>query len=190
MRSQGSSLLVINPHKWLPIYTDEMIQMYSGKRRSDVEPHIYAIADESYRAMLQHRRNQTILITGASGAGKTESAKQVVQYLVTVAGRGSFKDRTLKEQMRQASVLLEAFGNAMTHANANSSRFGQFVRLHFDAAGLVSGVSIEAYLLDKSRVVEQRTGERSFHIFDQVMRELCTFLFAQGPSSGSFWGHS
>ncbi len=166
---QGLFLVVVNPYKWLPIYTDEMIQMYSGKRRTDVHPHVYAIADEAYRAMLRNKANQSILITGESGAGKTENTKKVIQYLATIAGKATSGGK-LEEQILQANPMLEAFGNAKTNKNDNSSRFGKFIRVQFNAGGVICGATIQTYLLEKSRVVHQGPGERSFHIFYQVTK--------------------
>ncbi len=163
----GLFLVVVNPYKWLPIYTEELIQYYSGKRRADVHPHVYAVADEAYRAMLRNKANQSILITGESGAGKTENTKKVIQYLATIAGKAT-QGGKLEEQILQANPMLEAFGNAKTNKNDNSSRFGKFIRVQFNAGGVICGATIQTYLLEKSRVVQQGPGERTFHIFYQL----------------------
>jgi len=163
----GLFLVVVNPYNWLPLYTDEIISMYSGKRRADVHPHIYAVADEAYRAMLRNKLNQSILITGESGAGKTENTKKVIQYLATVAGKAN-QGGKLEDQILQANPMLEAFGNAKTNKNDNSSRFGKFIRIQFNAGGVICGATVQTYLLEKSRVVHQGPGERSFHIFYQL----------------------
>lgn len=164
----GPSLLVVNPRKRLPIYTHEAMRFYEGKSRTQVPPHVFAVADEAYRAMLKRQRDQSILITGESGAGKSETAKTALQYLATIAGKAS-QGGKLEEQLLQSISLLEAFGNAKTPKNDNSSRFSSFVRLQFNAGGALCGASIEAYLVDKSRVVHQDRGERSFHIFYQML---------------------
>ena len=164
----GLFLVVVNPYKWIPIYTDEIIQIYQGKRRNEVLPHVYAVADEAYRAMVNGKRNQSILITGESGAGKTENTKKVIQYLATIAGKAS-QGGKLEEQILQANPMLEAFGNAKTNKNDNSSRFGKFIRIQFNAGGIICGTTIQVYLLEKSRVVHQGKGERTFHIFYQLL---------------------
>jgi myosin protein heavy chain len=164
----GLFLVVVNPYKWIPIYTDEIIQLYQGKRRNEVHPHVFAVADEAYRAMVNGKRNQSILITGESGAGKTENTKKVIQYLATIAGKAT-QGGKLEEQILQANPMLEAFGNAKTNKNDNSSRFGKFIRIQFNSGGIICGTTIQVYLLEKSRVVFQGKGERTFHIFYQLL---------------------
>ncbi len=164
----GLFLVVVNPYKWIPIYTDEIIQIYQGKRRNEVLPHVFAVADEAYRAMVNGKHNQSILITGESGAGKTENTKKVIQYLATIAGKATSGGK-LEEQILQANPMLEAFGNAKTNKNDNSSRFGKFIRIQFNAGGIICGTTIQVYLLEKSRVVFQGKGERTFHIFYQLL---------------------
>lgn len=163
----GLFLVVINPYKWLQIYTEEIITIYQGKRRKEVHPHVYALADEAYRNMLTDRRNQSMLITGESGAGKTENTKKVIQYIATIAGRKGGVGK-LEQQILEANPMLEAFGNAKTNKNDNSSRFGKFIRLQFNQGGVIVGTTIQSYLLEKSRVVGQGKGERNFHIFYQL----------------------
>ena len=164
----GLFLVVINPYKWLQIYTPEIITIYQGKRKKEVHPHVYALADEAYRNMLQDRRNQSMLITGESGAGKTENTKKVIQYIATIAGRSGGSGK-LEQQILEANPMLEAFGNAKTNKNDNSSRFGKFIRLQFNQGGVIVGTTIQTYLLEKSRVVGQGKGERNFHIFYQLI---------------------
>eukprot|EP01091_Cochliopodium_minus_P012120 TRINITY_DN35_c0_g1_i4.p1 TRINITY_DN35_c0_g1~~TRINITY_DN35_c0_g1_i4.p1 ORF type:complete len:1364 (+),score=604.46 TRINITY_DN35_c0_g1_i4:37-4128(+) len=164
----GLFLVVINPYKWLQIYTEEIITIYQGKRRKEVHPHVYALADEAYRNMLTDRRNQSMLITGESGAGKTENTKKVIQYIATIAGRKGGVGK-LEQQILEANPMLEAFGNAKTNKNDNSSRFGKFIRLQFNQGGVIVGTTIQSYLLEKSRVVGQGKGERNFHIFYQLI---------------------
>ncbi|KAL3101299.1 hypothetical protein niasHT_028055 [Heterodera trifolii] len=173
----GLFCVVINPYKMLPIYTESVIKAYIGKRRNEMPPHLFAVADEAYRNMVQDRENQSILITGESGAGKTENTKKVISYFAIVGAtqqaaekekKEGQKGGTLEEQIVQTNPVLEAFGNAKTVRNNNSSRFGKFIRTHFSAAGKLAGGDIEHYLLEKSRVVRQAPGERSYHIFYQI----------------------
>ncbi|XP_075035860.1 myosin-11 isoform X1 [Mixophyes fleayi] len=171
----GLFCVVVNPYKLLPIYSEKIIDMYKGKKRHEMPPHIYAIADTAYRSMLQDREDQSILCTGESGAGKTENTKKVIQYLALVASshKGkkditqgpSFAYGELEKQLLQANPILEAFGNAKTVKNDNSSRFGKFIRINFDVTGYIVGANIETYLLEKSRAIRQAKEERTFHIF-------------------------
>uniref|UniRef100_A0A671NXC0 Myosin-10-like n=1 Tax=Sinocyclocheilus anshuiensis TaxID=1608454 RepID=A0A671NXC0_9TELE len=175
----GLFCVVINPYKNLPIYTESIIEMYRGKKRHEMPPHIYAISEAAYRSMLQDREDQSILCTGESGAGKTENTKKVIQYLAHVASShksgtlGRPKDSALQgeleRQLLQANPILEAFGNAKTVKNDNSSRFGKFIRINFDVAGYIVGANIETYLLEKSRAIRQAKDERTFHIFYQLL---------------------
>jgi len=146
----GLFLVVINPYKRFPIYNPEVVEIYKGKRRNELAPHVFATSDEAYRSMLNDRMNQSILITGESGAGKTENTKKVIQYMAAVAGRTGGGGK-LEEQVLQANPILESFGNAKTTRNNNSSRFGKFIVIQFNAAGFISGASIDSYLLEKSR---------------------------------------
>ncbi|NXR68773.1 MYH10 protein, partial [Rhadina sibilatrix] len=170
----GLFCVVINPYKNLPIYSENIIEMYRGKKRHEMPPHIYAISESAYRCMLQDREDQSILCTGESGAGKTENTKKVIQYLAHVAS--SHKGRKdhnipgeLERQLLQANPILESFGNAKTVKNDNSSRFGKFIRINFDVTGYIVGANIETYLLEKSRAVRQAKDERTFHIFYQLL---------------------
>ncbi|KAM9313842.1 myosin-10 isoform 1-T1 [Pholidichthys leucotaenia] len=178
----GLFCVVINPYKNLPIYSENIIEMYRGKKRHEMPPHIYAISESAYRCMLQDREDQTILCTGESGAGKTENTKKVIQYLAHVAsshkGRKDhnipkylvpFKQGELERQLLQANPILESFGNAKTVKNDNSSRFGKFIRINFDVTGYIVGANIETYLLEKSRAIRQAKDERTFHIFYQLL---------------------
>ncbi|NXR80030.1 MYH9 protein, partial [Pycnonotus jocosus] len=163
----GLFCVVINPYKNLPIYSEEIVEMYKGKKRHEMPPHIYAITDTAYRSMMQDREDQSILCTGESGAGKTENTKKVIQYLAHVASsHKSKKDQgELERQLLQANPILEAFGNAKTVKNDNSSRFGKFIRINFDVNGYIVGANIETYLMEKSRAIRQAKEERTFHIF-------------------------
>ncbi|KRY78775.1 Myosin heavy chain, non-muscle [Trichinella pseudospiralis] len=172
----GLFCVVINPYEKLPIYTESIIEMYKGQKRHEVPPHVFAIADTAYRNMLQERDDQSILCTGESGAGKTENTKKVIQYLTYVAGTsrtsksGTSQAGELEQQLLQANPILEAFGNAKTVKNDNSSRFGKFIRINFDMSGFICGANIESYLLEKSRANRQAKDERSFHIFYQFLQ--------------------
>ncbi|XP_014893063.1 myosin-9a isoform X2 [Poecilia latipinna] len=179
----GLFCVVINPYKNLPIYSEEIVNMYKGKKRHEMPPHIYAITDTAYRSMMQDREDQSILCTGESGAGKTENTKKVIQYLAHVASSSKFKkdQGELEKQLLQANPILEAFGNAKTVKNDNSSRFGKFIRINFDVNGYIVGANIETYLLEKSRAIRQAKEERTFHIFyymltgagDKMRSDLC-----------------
>merc|ERR550534_496340 len=175
----GLFCVVVNPYKRLPIYTEKIIEIYKGKKRHEVPPHVFAITDSAYRSMLQDREDQSILCTGESGAGKTENTKKVIQYLAYVAASKPkssavthtdvFNIGELEQQLLQANPILEAFGNAKTVKNDNSSRFGKFIRINFDASGYIAGANIETYLLEKARIIRQAGDERSFHIFYQLL---------------------
>ncbi|XP_053242254.1 myosin-15 isoform X1 [Podarcis raffonei] len=174
----GLFCVTINPYKWLPVYKTEVVSAYKGKRRSEAPPHIFSIADNAYHDMLRNRENQSMLITGESGAGKTVNTKRVIQYFATVAAIGEPGKKnqpatktggTLEDQIIQANPALEAFGNAKTLRNDNSSRFGKFIRIHFGTTGKLSSADIEIYLLEKSRVIFQQPGERDYHIFYQIL---------------------
>ncbi|XP_030361702.1 myosin heavy chain, skeletal muscle, adult-like isoform X1 [Strigops habroptila] len=174
----GLFCVTINPYKWLPVYNPEVVLAYRGKKRQEAPPHIFSISDNAYQFMLTDRENQSILITGESGAGKTVNTKRVIQYFATIAASGDKKKEeqtsgkmqgTLEDQIISANPLLEAFGNAKTVRNDNSSRFGKFIRIHFGATGKLASADIETYLLEKSRVTFQLKAERSYHIFYQIM---------------------
>ncbi|NXY09886.1 MYSS protein, partial [Pteruthius melanotis] len=174
----GLFCVTVNPYKWLPVYNPEVVLAYRGKKRQEAPPHIFSISDNAYQSMLTDRENQSILITGESGAGKTVNTKRVIQYFATIAASGDKKKEehasgkmqgTLEDQIISANPLLEAFGNAKTVRNDNSSRFGKFIRIHFGATGKLASADIETYLLEKSRVTFQLKAERSYHIFYQIM---------------------
>ncbi|XP_069700198.1 myosin heavy chain, muscle isoform X4 [Periplaneta americana] len=182
----GLFCVAINPYKRYPVYTNRCAKLYRGKRRNEVPPHIFAISDGAYVNMLTNRENQSMLITGESGAGKTENTKKVIAYFATVGASqkkedpGAQKKGSLEDQVVQTNPVLEAFGNAKTVRNDNSSRFGKFIRIHFGPSGKLAGADIETYLLEKARVISQQSLERSYHIFYQMMsgsvtglKELC-----------------
>ncbi|XP_035580465.1 myosin-2 [Zalophus californianus] len=173
----GLFCVTVNPYKWLPVYNPEVVGAYRGKKRQEAPPHIFSISDNAYQFMLTDRENQSILITGESGAGKTVNTKRVIQYFATIAVTGDKKKEevtsgkmqgTLEDQIISANPLLEAFGNAKTVRNDNSSRFGKFIRIHFGTTGKLASADIETYLLEKSRVTFQLKAERSYHIFYQI----------------------
>uniref|UniRef100_A0A671SG96 Myosin-6 n=1 Tax=Sinocyclocheilus anshuiensis TaxID=1608454 RepID=A0A671SG96_9TELE len=173
----GLFCVTVNPYKWLPVYNQEVVVAYRGKKRSEAPPHIFSISDNAYQYMLTDRENQSILITGESGAGKTVNTKRVIQYFASIAAGGSAKKDgsekkgTLEDQIIQANPALEAFGNAKTIRNDNSSRFGKFIRIHFGASGKLASADIETYLLEKSRVTFQLKAERDYHIFYQILSQ-------------------
>ncbi|CEJ60204.1 Putative Myosin heavy chain [Penicillium brasilianum] len=173
----GLFLVTINPYCPLPIYTNEYVKMYKGRGREETRPHIFAMADEAFRNLVEEGENQSILVTGESGAGKTENTKKVIQYLAAVAtsdtpyGRSGTKQLSnLSQQILRANPILEAFGNAQTVRNHNSSRFGKFIRIEFSRSGQICGAWIDWYLLEKSRVVKPNSNERNYHIFYQLLQ--------------------
>ncbi|KAJ8367014.1 hypothetical protein AAFF_G00333880 [Aldrovandia affinis] len=172
----GLFWVTVNPYKWLPVYDTVVVTAYRGKKRIEAPPHIFSISDNAYQFMLTDRENQSVLITGESGAGKTVNTKRVIQYFATVAVAGGKKEQvagkiqgSLEDQIIAANPLLEAYGNAKTVRNDNSSRFGKFIRIHFGTTGKLASADIETYLLEKSRVTFQLSAERSYHIFYQLM---------------------
>uniref|UniRef100_A0A8C2KX91 Myosin motor domain-containing protein n=1 Tax=Cyprinus carpio TaxID=7962 RepID=A0A8C2KX91_CYPCA len=172
----GLFCATVNPYKWLPVYDAEVVAAYRGKKRMEAPPHIFSVSDNAYQAMLTDRENQSVLITGESGAGKTVNTKRVIQYFATVAVHGDKKKESsskmqgsLEDQIIAANPLLEAYGNAKTVRNDNSSRFGKFIRIHFGTSGKLASADIETYLLEKSRVTFQLPDERVYHIFYQMM---------------------
>merc|ERR1712066_588786 len=169
----GLFCIVVNPYKRYPIYTATCVKLYLGKRRNEVPPHLWAITETAYRNMLTNSKNQSMLITGESGAGKTENTKKVIAYLAQVAAtakKGAEKKVSLEDQIVATNPILESYGNAKTSRNDNSSRFGKFIRIHFNGAGKLAGCDIESYLLEKSRITQQQEVERSYHIFYQMLQ--------------------
>jgi myosin heavy subunit len=188
----GLFCVVINPYRRLPIYTPNVVSKYRGKRKTEMPPHLFAVADNAYQAMVMNRENQSCLITGESGAGKTENTKKVIAYFAMVAAaqaaEGAGACGSLEDQIVQTNPVLEAYGNAKTVRNNNSSRFGKFIRIHFGTSGKIAGADIETYLLEKSRVTYQMPGvERNYHIFYWLLSgafpEYKTkFLFDEDPA--------
>ncbi|XP_058622084.1 myosin-7-like isoform X1 [Onychostoma macrolepis] len=201
----GLFCVTVNPYKFLPVYNQEVVNAYRGKKRSEAPPHIFSISDNAYQYMLSDRENQSVLITGESGAGKTVNTKKVIQYFASIAAvttgkkdASAEKKGTLEDQIIQCNPALEAFGNAKTIRNDNSSRFvsvvhigvvilywfhdilyehvmlclqGKFIRIHFGVSGKLSSADIETYLLEKSRVTFQLKAERDYHIFYQILSQ-------------------
>ncbi|XP_026356001.1 unconventional myosin-Ia [Ursus arctos] len=164
----GNVLISVNPYQQLPIYGPEFIAKYRDYTFYELQPHIYALANVAYQSLRDRDRDQCILITGESGAGKTEASKLVMSYVAAVCGKGE-QVNSVKEQLLQSNPVLEAFGNAKTIRNNNSSRFGKYMDIEFDFKGSPLGGVITNYLLEKSRVVKQLEGERNFHIFYQLL---------------------
>ncbi|KAJ3695578.1 hypothetical protein LUZ60_000955 [Juncus effusus] len=182
----GTILIAVNPFTKLPhLYNEYMMEQYKGVRLGDLSPHVFAVADSSYRAMMSEERSQSILVSGESGAGKTETTKLIMQYLTFVGGRASTDHRSVEQQVLESNPLLEAFGNAKTVRNDNSSRFGKFVEIQFDASGRISGAAIRTYLLERSRLVQITNPERNFHCFYQLCAsQTCVEKYKLGDPSG------
>ncbi|CAL4079781.1 unnamed protein product [Meganyctiphanes norvegica] len=177
----GLFCIAVNPYKRYPIYTDRAAKIYIGKRRNEVPPHIFAISEGAFQGMCQNHENQSMLITGESGAGKTENTKKVIAYFACVGAstkkrKPGQKETNLEDQIVQTNPMLEAFGNAKTTRNDNSSRFGKFIRIHFGPSSKLAGADIEQYLLEKARVVSQGKMERSYHIFYEMMSDQIKYI--------------
>eukprot|EP00043_Microstomoeca_roanoka_P013204 m.129196 g.129196 ORF g.129196 m.129196 type:complete len:1070 (+) comp15693_c0_seq1:90-3299(+) len=163
----GPVLISVNPFKYMTYFTEKEIDMYQGAAIYENPPHVYALTDDCYRNMLIDSENQCVIISGESGAGKTVSAKYIMGYLAKVSGGGQDIQR-VKDVILESNPLLEAFGNAKTVRNNNSSRFGKYIEIQFSRAGQPDGGKISNFLLEKSRVVSQNPQERNFHIFYQL----------------------
>ncbi|KAK9725567.1 hypothetical protein RND81_05G153800 [Saponaria officinalis] len=162
----GNILIAVNPFQRLPhLYDGGMMGKYKGAALGDLSPHPFAIADAAYRLMIQEGISQSILVSGESGAGKTESTKSLMQYLAYMGGRADVEGRSVEQQVLESNPVLEAFGNAKTVRNNNSSRFGKFVEIQFDQRGRISGAAIRTYLLERSRVCQVSDPERNYHCF-------------------------
>jgi len=197
----GLFCICINPYKWLMVYTPIMRSFYRNKRRNEAPPHLYAIADGALQLLEMESKNQSSLITGESGAGKTENTKKVLQYYaLNCADPNAAKSKasqgenagSLEEQIIQANPPLEAYGNAKTVRNNNSSRFGKFIRIHFGSNLKIASADIETYLLEKSRITFQLEIERNYHIFYQIMTDaypkyhpMC--LLGESPHPGDYF---
>ncbi|KAF8643980.1 hypothetical protein HU200_066619 [Digitaria exilis] len=162
----GNILIAVNPFQRLPhVYNNHMMGIYKGAEFGELSPHPFAIADRSYRLMINDRISQAILVSGESGAGKTESTKSLMQYLAFMGGKAQAEGRSVQQQILESNPVLEAFGNAKTVRNNNSSRFGKFVEIQFDENGKISGAAIRTYLLERSRVCQISDPERNYHCF-------------------------
>ena len=166
----GHVLVSVNPFRDLGIYTDAVLDSYRGRNRLEVPPHVFAVAESSYYNMKAYHENQCVIISGESGAGKTEAAKRLMQYIASVSGGSDSSIQKTKDMVLATNPLLESFGNAKTLRNNNSSRFGKYLELEFNQQGEPVGAKITNYLLEKSRVVGQITNERNFHIFYQFTK--------------------
>uniref|UniRef100_A0AAQ6IMS5 Myosin VB n=1 Tax=Anabas testudineus TaxID=64144 RepID=A0AAQ6IMS5_ANATE len=162
----GIVLVAINPYEQLHIYGEEVINAYSGQNMGDMDPHIFAVAEEAYKQMARDERNQSIIVSGESGAGKTVSAKYAMRYFATVGG--SSNDTNVEEKVMASSPIMEAIGNAKTTRNDNSSRFGKYIQIGFSRNYHIIGANMRTYLLEKSRVVFQAEDERNYHVFYQL----------------------
>ncbi|XP_020564813.1 unconventional myosin-VIIa-like isoform X2 [Oryzias latipes] len=171
----GSILVAVNPYQLLPIYTADHIRLYTNKKIGEMPPHIFAIADNCYFNMQRNNKDQCCIISGESGAGKTESTKLILQFLAAISGQHSW----IEQQVLEATPILEAFGNAKTIRNDNSSRFGKYIDIHFNKRGAIEGAKIEQYLLEKSRVCRQAPDERNYHVFYCMLKGMAPEMKAK-----------
>ncbi|XP_077202885.1 unconventional myosin-Vb isoform X2 [Paroedura picta] len=162
----GIVLVAINPYEQLPIYGQDVIYAYSGQNMGDMDPHIFAVAEEAYKQMARDEKNQSIIVSGESGAGKTVSAKYAMRFFASVGGSSS--ETNIEEKVLASSPIMESIGNAKTTRNDNSSRFGKYIQIGFDKRYHIIGANMRTYLLEKSRVVFQAEDERNYHIFYQL----------------------
>ncbi|CAK4033640.1 probable Myosin-1 [Lecanosticta acicola] len=190
----GHVLVSVNPFRDLGIYTDQVLHSYQGKNRLEMPPHVFAIAESMYYNMKAYHENQCVIISGESGAGKTEAAKRIMQYIASVSGSTNSQIQEIKDMVLATNPLLESFGNAKTLRNNNSSRFGKYLEIQFNAQGEPVGANINNYLLEKSRVVGQIKDERNFHIFYQFTKaasqEHRTNFGVQQPQTYSYTSKS
>ncbi|KAG7396124.1 hypothetical protein PHYBOEH_002779 [Phytophthora boehmeriae] len=163
----GAICIAVNPYQWLDLYGKELYQQYLDQPRDSLPPHPFALSATSYVDMKRTQVDQSILVSGESGAGKTETVKIMMNHLASISGGGQQGTKVI-DQVLKSNPLLESFGNAKTKRNDNSSRFGKFAQLQFDSVGQLVGALCETYLLEKSRVVGQAEGERNYHIFYQI----------------------
>ncbi|CAI9100665.1 OLC1v1037811C1 [Oldenlandia corymbosa var. corymbosa] len=162
----GNILIAVNPFQKIPhLYDSHMMEQYKGAGFGELSPHVFAIADVSYRQMINEGKSNSILVSGESGAGKTETTKMLMRYLAYLGGRSGVEGRTVEQQVLESNPVLEAFGNAKTVRNNNSSRFGKFVEIQFDKSGRISGAAVRTYLLERSRVCQISSPERNYHCF-------------------------
>ncbi|KAH9424357.1 Unconventional myosin-IXb [Dermatophagoides pteronyssinus] len=169
----GSILIAVNPFTFYPIYNPKYVQLYQNRRLGDLPPHIFAIADAAYQSMLRKRTNQCIVISGESGSGKTESTNLLLHHLTALSQKGTH-GTGVEQTILGAGPVLEAFGNAKTKFNNNSSRFGKFIQVNYKENGAVHGALVQKYLLEKSRIVSQVKNERNYHVFYYLLDGLST----------------
>ncbi|KAJ8004412.1 hypothetical protein DPEC_G00135450 [Dallia pectoralis] len=197
----GSILAAVNPYKLISgLYSPAVVDQYSKHHLGELPPHIFAVANECYRCLWKRHDSQCVLISGESGAGKTESTKLLLQFLSVMSQNSggtppSEKTTRVEQAIIQSSPIMEAFGNAKTVYNNNSSRFGKFIQLHFSQSGNIQGGCITDYLLEKNRVVRQNPGERNYHIFYSLLagadRDLREFYFlSAGPGAYHYLSQS
>ncbi|KAJ1920248.1 class II myosin [Mycoemilia scoparia] len=188
----GNVLISVNPFKDLGIYTNEILQSYRGKNKLELPPHVFAIAEDAFKNMLAYKENQCVIISGESGAGKTEAAKKIMQYIAAVSGgeNNSSSITKIKDMVLATNPLLESFGCAKTLRNNNSSRHGKYLEIMFNFQGAPVGALITNYLLEKNRVVSQTRDERNFHIFYQFTKaasqEYRDMFGISGPENYSY----
>uniref|UniRef100_A0A183CYB6 Myosin motor domain-containing protein n=1 Tax=Gongylonema pulchrum TaxID=637853 RepID=A0A183CYB6_9BILA len=162
----GPILVAVNPFNFFPIYNPKYARLYCQSRQlGSLPPHIFAIADITYHSMLRIKENQCVVISGESGSGKTESTNFLLHHLTTLSQKGSSAGSSVEQTLLSAGPVLEAFGNAVTVQNNNSSRFGKFIKVNYRENGMVSGANVEIYLLEKSRIISQAVDERNYHVF-------------------------
>lgn len=188
----GLVLVSLNPYCDLGLYGDSLIQAYSGKSRGELEPHLFAVAEDAFRSMQREKRNQSIIISGESGAGKTISARYVMRYFASAANSHLSEDLCETSSLIESRVLasnpiLESFGNAKTTRNDNSSRFGKYVQIFFNGKDEITGAAIKTYLLEKTRVIRQSSGERNYHIFYQLLEGSDDKMKGELKLSGLTW---
>lgn len=169
----GLFLVTVNPYKKINIYNSDFITLYSANEKKCNQPHIFGTAQKAFDSLIKNKKDQSILVTGESGAGKTENTKRVIQYILSVATNVENKQSAavLENQILQANPILESFGNATTVRNLNSSRFGKFVKIQIDSSNSqLVGAHVDYYLLEKSRVIFQDSNERNYHVFYQLLK--------------------